>query len=253
MSVSSTSKEARKQRLQTQNQIITSVGCLFVAAVGAFSTIGTQMAINNINRDAQDMIVYAKQQMQNQVANTDVVVEEKTNTDKNVTDDVSADKPVTESTKWSDEQIRWMEENQIRYNEDGKPVDIHGNVVVDPTVQKENDDSTPDDESVSNITLEEEITDVDDSETVSIENPETDTNWASDKDWLTQNEDGDYEYKVKRVDTLSCICEKAGFDMDEIVEYNQISNPNLIRVGQIIRFPQAGPSGTAHNTNLGLG
>ena len=63
MSVSKMSKDEKRKQVQTHNQILTSVGCLFVVGVSTFSVIGTKSAINRINSDAQDVIVYAQQQV----------------------------------------------------------------------------------------------------------------------------------------------------------------------------------------------
>lgn len=255
MSVSKISKEDRKRRNQTKNQILTSVGCLFVVGVAAFSIMGTKFAINNINRDAQDAIVYAKQQANNNSTNNhnDDVVKNENNTDK--TDD---------KNQWSDEQITWMQENHIRYNEYGQPVDENGNIVVDPTVPAINDDISvshevsdvpTDDDSISDDTFDENIpmNDVSISETISAEKPETNTDWVLGKDWLIQSDNGDYEYVVRYGDTLGKLCKTAGFSLEEIIEYNQIVNPDIIHVGQTIRFPQAGPNGAAGNPNFDLG
>lgn len=261
MSVSKMSKEDRKRRHQTQNQILTSVGCLFVIGAAAFSVMCTKFAINSINRDAQDAIVYAQQQV-----NNDSTVNRKkdnvnTKADTTVTDDIYDDTDV--KNQWSDEQIKWMQENHIRYNEYGQPVDENGNIVVDPTVQVTDDDVSvsdevsvvPNDKLSSDDISDEDITvdDVSVSETIPAKKPETNTDWVSGKDWLTQSDNGDYEYVVQRGDTLSELCKDAGFSLEEIIEYNQIANRNIIRVGQTIRFPQAGPNGAACNTNLGLG
>jgi len=45
-------------------------------------------------------------------------------------------------------------------------------------------------------------------------------------------------YKVVRGDTLGSIAKKYGYTVDELAKHNGIKNPNLIRVGQIIRFPE---------------
>ena len=45
-------------------------------------------------------------------------------------------------------------------------------------------------------------------------------------------------YKVVRGDTLSKIAKKYGYTVTELAKYNSIKNPNLIRVGQVIRFPE---------------
>ena len=45
-------------------------------------------------------------------------------------------------------------------------------------------------------------------------------------------------YKVVRGDTLGSIAKKYGYTVDELAKHNGIKNPNLIRVGQMIRFPE---------------
>ncbi len=45
-------------------------------------------------------------------------------------------------------------------------------------------------------------------------------------------------YTVVRGDTLSKIAKKYGYTVDELAKYNGIKNPNLILVGQVIRFPE---------------
>lgn len=47
------------------------------------------------------------------------------------------------------------------------------------------------------------------------------------------------EYKVVAGDTLSGIAKKYGTTYQALAEYNGISNPNIIRVGQVIKIPTA--------------
>lgn len=47
-------------------------------------------------------------------------------------------------------------------------------------------------------------------------------------------------YTVKSGDTLGRIASKSGYTVAELAEYNKISNPNLILVGQKIKFPPKG-------------
>lgn len=241
MSVSKMSKEDRRRRIQTQNQILTSVGCLFVIGVSIFSVMGTKMAVNSINRNAQDALVYAQQQANNRQMNATSVI-----------DDVELDVDTNESKQWSDEQVKWMQENHITYNENGEPVDEDGNVVVDPTVSAKPSQTKTD--SIADVTSSNKNSNKnEESDKTPIEKPETNTDWAAGKDWLTQSDNGDYKYVISYGDTLNKLCGRTGFSLNEIVEYNNISNPDLIHVGQVIVFPQAGPNGTANNTNLGLG
>lgn len=239
MSVSKMSKDDRKKRNHTQNQILTSFGCLFVAAVGVFSASGAKFAINAINRDATDTIVLAQQSRQfkpqsQQSEPSKITTSESEETSKdavksNTTEQSNTDKP--DDTKWSDAQVKWMQENHITYNENGQPVDEDGNVVTDPTITA-NSDSL---ESLESTLME----------------PETNTSWASGMDWLTQQDDGDYVYVVQKGDCLNDICARTGFALNEVVAYNHIDNPNIIHVGERIVFPKDGPNTVDYPLGLG--
>ena len=49
----------------------------------------------------------------------------------------------------------------------------------------------------------------------------------------------DYEYIVKRGDTLSGIARRYNTTYQELARYNSIANPNLIYVNQVIKIPNA--------------
>ena len=239
MSVSKMSKDDRKKRNHTQNQILTSFGCLFVAAVGVFSASGAKFAINAINRDATDTNVLAQQtrqfkpqSQQSEPSKITTSESEETSEDavkSNTTEQSNTDKP--DDTKWSDAQVKWMQENHITYNENGQPVDEDGNVVTDSTITA-NSDSL---ESLESTLME----------------PETNTSWASGMDWLTQQDDGDYVYVVQKGDCLNDICSRTGFALNEVVAYNHIDNPNIIHVGERIVFPKDGPNTVDYPLGLG--
>ena len=239
MSVSKMSKDDRKKRNHTQNQILTSFGCLFVAAVGVFSASGAKFAINAINRDATDTIVLAQQSrqfkpqsQQSEPSKITTSESEETSEDavkSNTTEQSNTDKP--DDTKWSDMQVKWMQENHITYNENGQPVDEDGNVVTDPTITANSDSS----ESLESTLME----------------PETNTSWASGMDWLTQQDDGDYVYVVQKGDCLNDIYARTGFALNEVVAYNHIDNPNIIHVGERIVFPKDGPNTVDYPLGLG--
>lgn len=239
MSVSKMSKDDRKKRNHTQNQILTSFGCLFVTAVGVFSASGAKFAINAINRDATDTIVLAQQSrqfkpqsQQSEPIKITTSESEETSEDavkSNTTEQSNTDKP--DDTKWSDEQVKWMQENHITYNENGQPVDEDGNVVTDPTIIANSDSS----ESLESTLME----------------PETNTSWASGMDWLTQQDDGDYVYVVQKGDCLNDICSRTGFALNEVVAYNHIDNLNIIHVGERIVFPKDGPNTVDYPLGLG--
>lgn len=239
MSVSKMSKDDRKKRNHTQNQILTSFGCLFVAAVGVFSASGAKFAINAINRDATDTIVLAQQSRQfkpqsQQSEPSKITTSESEETledavKSNTTEQSNTDKP--DDTKWSDAQVKWMQENHITYNENGQPVDEDGNVVTDSTITANSDSS----ESLESTLRE----------------PETNTSWASGMDWLTQQDDGNYVYVVQKGDCLNDICARTGFVLNEVVAYNHIDNPNIIHVGERILFPKDGPNTVDYQLGLG--
>lgn len=239
MSVSKMSKDDRKKRNHTQNQILTSFGCLFVAAVGVFSASGAKFAINAINRDATDTIVLAQQSQQfkpqsQQSEPSKITTSESEETSEdavksNTTEQSNTDK--LDDTKWSDMQVKWMQENHITYNENGQPVDEDGNVVTDSTITANSDSS----ESLESTLME----------------PETNTSWASGMDWLTQQDDGDYVYVVQKGDCLNDICSRTGFALNEVVAYNHIDNPNIIHVGERIVFSKDGPNTVDYPLGLG--
>lgn len=226
--MSKVSKDDRNKRNHTQNQILTSFGCLFVAAVGVFSASGAKFAINAINRNAADTIVLAQQYKPNQT--TTSKADEKPDVVKsNTTEQSNTDK--SNGSKWSEAQVKWMQENHITYNENGQPVDENGNVVTDPTITAKSDSS----ESLEPTLIE----------------PETNTSWADGMDWLTQQDDGNYVYVVQKGDCLSKICARAGFAVNEIAAYNHIDNPNVLNVGDRIVFPKEGPNVADYPLGLG--
>jgi LysM repeat protein len=59
----------------------------------------------------------------------------------------------------------------------------------------------------------------------------------SDEDSHSQSDSSSETYRIKAGDTLFRIAARFGVSYRAIVEENNISNPNLIRVGQVIRIP----------------
>lgn len=55
---------------------------------------------------------------------------------------------------------------------------------------------------------------------------------------------GEQIYTVKKGDTLSKIASKYGTTYKQLASYNGIANPHAISVGQMIRIPERGTSGT---------
>ena len=66
----------------------------------------------------------------------------------------------------------------------------------------------------------------------------------------TKNADG--TYTVKSGDTLSAIANDFGVTVDQLVRWNNISNPNLITVGQILYFSDKSSSGLGQGIIPGI-
>ena len=48
-------------------------------------------------------------------------------------------------------------------------------------------------------------------------------------------------YTVSKGDTIERIAKRSGLSPEELVDYNHISNPRVLRVGEIIKIPSVGP------------
>lgn len=216
-----------------QNVLLIGVGSIFVASTLVLSLLGTKVAVNNIDRNTQSAIIYAQQNRSTGSSDDTKKVVSDDETESSKTKDNTE---TTAETDWSSEQIQWMTEHHITYDAQGRPVDENGNVVTDPTVQN---------------TVKETAVATEPSTQAS---PEPKTNWADGKDYLTKAENGDYVYTVIAGDRLSNICQRTGFTLEEVCTYNQISNPDVIYVGQQIHFPAGGPGGEASiDKTAGLG
>lgn len=274
MSDSQESRDARKKRLQTQNQILTVFGCGVIVATSMLSVMGARFAINSINRDAQDAIVYAKQHSHDDsvvrlddTATADADAKDtvfKPATKSNASDktDSKSDsedvKSFDDAASWSDEQVRWLLKNGITYNNSDQLVDSNGNILElnedGNFVLYPNHDSDVQNAPKSQLDSDEHVSDVK-NDTVSqnpYNKPDTNTNWGDGIDGLERLEDGTYRWIVQPGDTLGNIASRTGFSVAEIVENNHLQDENWIYAGDILVFPQSGPIGTAA-PNLGLG
>lgn len=68
---------------------------------------------------------------------------------------------------------------------------------------------------------------------------------------VTKEPTGDMIYRVVQGDTLSHIAGKFGVSVDDLVRWNNISNPNLIRIGQEIRIKVQEESYILYKVNRG--
>lgn len=274
MSDSQESRDVRKKRLQTQNQILTVFGCGLIVATSMLSVMGARFAINSINRDVQDAIVYAKQHSyDDSVVRLDdtatVDADAKDTASKpamkfdasNKTDSKSDSEDVKsfdDAAAWSDEQVRWLLKNGITYNNSDQLVDSNGNILElnddGNFFLYPNHDSDVQNAPNSQLDSDEHVSDVK-NDTVSqnpYNKPDTNTNWGDGIDGLERLEDGTYRWIVQPGDTLGNIARQTGFSVAEIVENNHLQDENWIYDGDILVFPQSGPIGTAA-PNLGLG
>jgi lipoprotein NlpD len=70
---------------------------------------------------------------------------------------------------------------------------------------------------------------------------------GAEPDWRPQS------YTVKRGDTLHAIALEHGLDYRELATWNAIENPNLIRVGQVLRLSPPGESTAVAGTETSVG
>lgn len=240
---------------KTSNALLIGVGVGLITAVTGLACAGTYSAINAMNRQSEEAIAAAQAiaNGQNGTGGETVDVPEQTPPSEDVSD-----------------QIKWMQENGITYNEYGLPVDKDGNLVDDPTTEiydpsradyfynedgtpkdlSGNDDTEPSDETTepsdegnTDMPGNEPVTppDVDVPGQVTETEPATSGWWLDAngnlKDGLQLDENGQPYYVVKSGDWLIRIGERYGFDYQDLARESGIANPSLIMPGQIIRFP----------------
>lgn len=70
-----------------------------------------------------------------------------------------------------------------------------------------------------------------------IEEKDDNLDYDVDEKLLTVADNGDIIYKIQKGDTLSYISSVFGYSVDELAEYNQIKNVNLIYSNSSIRIP----------------
>lgn len=155
------------------------------------------------------------------------------------------------------EQLDWAHEKHVSWDEDGFPVDESGNVVDDPTtttneIERYEEFLKAQEEPVA---VEEE-TEAETESTAEGETevePEEESHWWDGMDFIQVDEDGNPYYVVERGDTLSSIGARTGFPYKQLAEYNNLSNPSLLEIGQIIRFPKDGQFITNGEKGAGRG
>ena len=128
---------------KASNRLLVGIGVGLVTAVTGLSVAGTYSAINAMNRQSEEQIAAANaaaEQAKNPPVSQQPSVDQTRNTvDPGTTQQPSdsqnptTTEPPKEEIKYASEQIKWMNENNIRYDEYGLPVDASGNLVDDPT------------------------------------------------------------------------------------------------------------------------
>jgi len=270
---------------KASNRLLVGLGVGLVTAVTGLSVAGTYTAINAMNRQSEEQIAAARNAA-NEVSNPPA-----TNTDQTtpppVQEPVETTQPATEPQKeeitYASEQIKWMNENNIRYDEYGLPVDADGNLVDDPTTEVYdparrayffNEDGTPKTPYIEDLPTEKPENEPDNVtpqtpyvEEPDIQSPPTDENppaevpatedhgeWWFDEngnllEGLQLDENGKPYYVVVKGDWLSRIANRYGFnDYMPLAELSGIKDPNLIYAGDIIRFPDERPGDAPAST-----
>lgn len=277
--------EMARRDEKTSNALLIGIGVGLVTAVTGLSFAGTYSAIDAMTRQGDEAIAAAKEAVakrnkstQNSDGGGSSAVQQ--------TPEQAASSVTTTQTESLSDQVRWMQENGISYNEYGLPVDKDGNVVDDPTIEVYdpsrssyffNDDGTPKDVNVesddsSTQTSDTSDTQVDTSGNVTVVSPEVDipdqtvdtkpattaTGWWLDAegnllDGLELDSDGKPCYVVKSGDWLIRIADKYGFTYQELAQASGISNPSLIYEGDVIHFPDKGASEMSNTQAPGRG
>lgn len=66
---------------------------------------------------------------------------------------------------------------------------------------------------------------------------------------IIRNENNNNQYTVKKGDTLSEIARNYNTTYQELAKFNNIANPNLIYVGQVIKIPNNNPQNNSNEVN----
>ena len=264
---------------KASNRLLVGLGVGLVTAVTGLSVAGTYTAINAMNRQSEEQIAAARNAA-NEASNPPATNTEQTTpppTQEPVETTPPATEPPKEEIKYASEQIKWMNENNIHYDEYGLPVDANGNLVDDPTTEVYdparrayffNEDGTPKTPYIEDLPKEKPDNEPDNVtpqtpyvEEPDIQSPPTDENPPAEEPPVTENhgewwfdengklldglkldENGKPYYVVVKGDWLSRIANRYGFnDYMPLARLSGIKDPNLIYAGDIIRFPDERP------------
>jgi type II secretory pathway pseudopilin PulG len=262
---------------KASNHLLIGLGVGIITTVSGLSVAGTVTAINAMNRQSEEAIAAARNAANAQTTNTNQnppaedVTKTIPETEPPVEENTQATTPEPTETpeekeiQFASEQIKWMNENDITYNEYGLPEDKNGNLVDDPTTDVYdparlayffNEDGTPKTPFIEDLPTEAPSDTTEPIRTPDVENlPPTETEpedetpttpathpWWLDDDGnllpgLQLDENGKPYYVVVPGDWLCRITERDGFDYHDLARESGIKDPNLIYAGDIIRFP----------------
>ena len=138
---------------KASNHVLVGLGVGIITAVSGLSVAGTMTAINAMNRQSDEALEAARIQAANNAAQA-----QNQNGNNYGNQNGNGGSPQQEPTvtpapeKWTSDQIGWMQDNQVVYDEYGLPEDQSGNLLDDPTTHVYdparrayffNDDGTP--------------------------------------------------------------------------------------------------------------
>ena len=131
---------------RASNHLLVGLGVGIITTVTGLSIAGTYTAINAMNRQSEEAIAAAKdaiqqnqQNQQNQGNAGDPGNQQGGNQQGGTTVQIPEDPDQAQNPSsgqdpgWMSDQMKWMQENRIHYDEFGLPVDENGNLVDDPT------------------------------------------------------------------------------------------------------------------------
>lgn len=208
------------------------IGTSVVAVTLLVSVIGVHSVISSIQRnsvyDSVEIQQYIADQIAKQSSQNQYQAEQTVHTES---------KP---DKVWTSDQLDWARENHITWGEDGLPRNPDGDVMDDPT--------TDVDETTKVSSKPAEAAGTTGTET----SPESaNQNWWEGNPEIQVDDKGLPYYVVKPGDHLSKIALMTGFTVPELADYNNITTPSMIYTGNVIRFPEAGPS--IADATVGLG
>ena len=237
------------------------IGGVIVAGTLLLSVLGSKAAIGYMQNQSNNRL---KQFEASKLEQQEKEWQEKMAAQQEAYDELAAElEDYREKYAFTTDQLDWAHENHIEWDEDGFPVNERGKVVDDPTTRtdeveryeaflKAQEEPEPEPEVVKVPDKEDKKPASSEEKTEEVEQ-EPETNWWDGLDFIQVDEDGNPYYVVQRGDTLSAIGARTGFSWKQLAEYNNLQNPSLLEIGQIIKFPKDGQLITDGATGKGRG